>query len=35
MWSLTVGEPFQAGGQTAWVAPARDASDAGLVLKIG
>ena len=35
MWSLTVGEPFQPGGQTAWVAPARDASGAGLVLKIG
>ena len=34
MWSLTVGEPFQPGGQTAWVAPARDASGAGLVLKI-
>lgn len=28
MWSLTVGEPFQPGGQTAWVAPARDASGA-------
>lgn len=23
-WSLTVGQPFQPGGQTAWVAPARD-----------
>jgi streptomycin 6-kinase len=34
MWSLTVGEPFQPGGQTAWVAPARDASGSGLVLKI-
>ena len=34
MWSLTVGEPFQPGGQTAWVAPARDESGAGLVLKI-
>ncbi len=34
MWSLTVGEPFQPGGRTAWVAPARDASGAGLVLKI-
>ena len=35
MWSLTVGEPFQPGGQTAWVAPATDAAGAGLVLKIG
>ena len=40
MWSLTVGEPFQPGGQTAWVAPARDAGPGtprapGLVLKIG
>ncbi len=35
MWSLRVGEPFQPGGQTAWVAPAWDASGAGLVLKIG
>ena len=34
MWSLTVGEPFQPGGQTAWVAPAWDDSGAGLVLKI-
>lgn len=34
MWSLTVGEPFQPGGQTAWVAPARDAAGAALVLKI-
>jgi streptomycin 6-kinase len=33
-WSLTVGEPFQPGGQTAWVAPARDAAGAGLVLKV-
>ena len=35
MWSLRVGEPFQSGGQTAWVAPAWDASGAELVLKIG
>ena len=45
MWSLTVGEPFRPGGQTAWVAPARDALARGapardgsggrLVLKIG
>jgi streptomycin 6-kinase len=34
MWSLRAGEPFQPGGQTAWVAPARDASGARLVLKI-
>jgi streptomycin 6-kinase len=33
-WSITVGEPFQPGGQTAWVAPARHASGAGLVLKV-
>ncbi|MGH3154320.1 MAG: aminoglycoside phosphotransferase family protein [Streptosporangiaceae bacterium] len=33
-WSLTVGEPFQPGGSTAWVAPVRDAGGAGLVLKI-
>lgn len=34
LWSLTVGEPFQPGGQTAWVAPARDQSGARLVLKV-
>src|SRR5579863_7639461 len=34
LWSLTVGAPFQPGGSTAWVAPARDAAGAGLVLKI-
>ena len=33
-WSLTVGEPFQPGGQTAWVAPVRDAAGADLVLKV-
>ena len=33
-WSLTVGVPFQPGGQTAWVAPARDAAGAALVLKV-
>jgi streptomycin 6-kinase len=33
-WSLTIGEPFQPGGQTAWVAPARDAAGADLVLKV-
>ena len=34
-WSLTTGEPFQPGGQTAWVAPARDGAGADLVLKVG
>src|SRR5205823_11538588 len=34
-WSLTVGAPFQPGGQTAWVAPARDADGDELVLKVG
>jgi hypothetical protein len=34
MWSLAIGPPFQPGGQTAWVAPARDAADADLVLKV-
>jgi streptomycin 6-kinase len=33
-WSLTTGEPFQAAGQTAWVAPARDGAGADLVLKV-
>ena len=33
-WSLTVGEPFQPGGQTAWVAPARRGTDPDLVLKV-
>jgi streptomycin 6-kinase len=33
-WSLTVGTPFQPGGQTAWVAPGRDAAGADLVLKV-
>jgi streptomycin 6-kinase len=33
-WSIAVGEPFQPGGQTAWVAPARHESGAGLVLKV-
>jgi streptomycin 6-kinase len=33
-WSLTIGEPFQPGGQTAWVAPARDGAGADLVLKV-
>jgi streptomycin 6-kinase len=34
LWSVTVGEPFQPGGQSAWVAPARHDSGADLVLKI-
>ncbi len=34
-WALDVGEPFQPGGQCAWVAPARSASGERLVLKIG
>jgi streptomycin 6-kinase len=33
-WSLRIGEPFQPGGQTAWVAPARDAAGHDRVLKI-
>jgi streptomycin 6-kinase len=33
-WSLTVGEPYQPGGHTAWVAPARGASGERLVLKV-
>jgi streptomycin 6-kinase len=32
-WAVEVGEPFQTGGQTAWVAPARR-GDADLVLKV-
>src|ERR1700730_12405191 len=33
-WVLTVGEPFQPGGQTAWVAPVVDDTGAELVLKV-
>jgi streptomycin 6-kinase len=33
-WSLKVGEPFQPGGQTAWVAPARTETNRDLVLKL-
>jgi streptomycin 6-kinase len=33
-WSLRVGEPFQPGGQTSWVAPAEDAAGTHLVLKV-
>jgi streptomycin 6-kinase len=35
LWSLRVGEPFQPGGQCAWVAPATDRSGAECVLKVG
>jgi streptomycin 6-kinase len=35
LWSLRVGEPFQPGGQCAWVAPAADPSGSELVLKVG
>jgi streptomycin 6-kinase len=34
-WSVAIGEPFQPGGQTAWVAPARDLGGADLVVKVG
>jgi streptomycin 6-kinase len=34
-WSLTLGEPFQPGGSTAWVAPATDARGRRVVLKVG
>jgi streptomycin 6-kinase len=34
-WSLELGAPFQPGGQTAWVAPVRDAAGRPLVIKIG
>ncbi len=34
-WDLEVGAPFQPGGQTAWVAPARRAGGDDLVLKVG
>lgn len=33
-WGLTLGEPFRPGGQTAWVAPAWDATGAQRVLKV-
>jgi hypothetical protein len=35
LWSLEIGEGCQPGGQTAWVAPARDSSDTPLVLEVG
>jgi len=34
-WTLTVGAPFQPGGQVSWVAPARDGAGRDLVLKVG
>jgi streptomycin 6-kinase len=34
-WSLDVGRPFQPGGVTSWVAPARNAAGEHLVLKVG
>ncbi len=34
MWSLRLGEPFEPGGQTAWVAPARNEAGDDLVLKV-
>jgi streptomycin 6-kinase len=33
-WSLELGPPFEPGGQTAWVAPARDDAGRDLVLKV-
>jgi hypothetical protein len=33
-WSLSIGEPFQPGGSTAWVAPVVDAVGTELVLKV-
>ncbi len=34
-WSLELGEPYQPGGLTSWVAPARTSDGTGLVLKVG
>jgi streptomycin 6-kinase len=34
-WELELGDPFEPGGCTAWVAPARTASGAQVVLKVG
>ena len=34
-WGLVVGEPFEPGGQTAWVAPVRDRLGRDRVLKVG
>ena len=34
-WSLTLGEPYEPGGVTAWVAPATSAEFGDVVLKVG
>jgi streptomycin 6-kinase len=34
-WELELGDPYLPGGQTAWVAPARNRAGEGLVLKVG
>ena len=34
LWSLEIGEPFQPGGQTAWVAPATSSEFREIVLKV-
>jgi streptomycin 6-kinase len=34
-WSVSVGEPFEPGGQCSWTAPVTGASGAALVLKVG
>jgi streptomycin 6-kinase len=34
-WQLELGEPYEPGGQCAWVAPARDRAGAELALKVG
>jgi streptomycin 6-kinase len=34
-WELELGDPYLPGGQCAWVAPARNADDDELVLKVG
>jgi streptomycin 6-kinase len=34
-WSLTLGAPFQPGGEVSWVAPAQDVAGRDLVLKVG
>ena len=35
LWELEVGDPFEPGGCSAWVAPARTASGGRVVLKVG
>lgn len=34
-WGLELGDPYEPGGQCAWVAPARDPTGRDLVLKVG